>query len=377
MRFYRLTSSLGIGLAALLAVLVPPTGAGASDQVYTVAGVAVDVTAGSATEARAAAIAEGHQKALQALFRRLVVEQDLSRAPQLAPAEIEPLVRDFSVANERTSAVRYLADMTFRFKPASIRALLRQWAVRFAETQSRPMVVLPVADGPEGSVLWEEPNPWRQAWSARFGAGDLVPLLAPVGDLSDIATIDAARALAGDPGALSAIARRYNSEQVLISRARIAGDPAGGTGAATVANSRFDGGRITALGSTTYRQQAGEAADRFLARVADAVAGTVQRDWKARNVIEFGSKAALPVTAAIRSLDEWLAIRQRLTGLPAIESVQMVSLSRSQAAVNLVYFGSQQQLSTALAQKGLILSRSLANDWQLVLDKRVVPQASQ
>ncbi len=377
MRFYRLIPSLEPGLLLLLVALAPLPAAAAADSVYTVAGVAVDVTAETVAKAREAAIGEGHEKALQALFRRIVVEQDLARLPQLSPAEIEPLVRDFSVANERTSAVRYLADMTFRFKSASIRALLRQRSIRFAETQSRPMVVLPIAETSAGMTLWEEPNPWRQAWSARYGGGDLVPLVTPVGDLSDIAAVDATRALAGDPAALTAIARRYGSQDVLISKAAISGELGAGEGAATISNTRFANRQTSALGSTSYRQEAGEDSARFLARVTDAVAGLVQRGWKSRNVIEFGTKGTLLVVAPLRSVSEWLAIRQRLSGLPTVERANPVTLSRNKAELSLVYYGSEQQLATALAQRGLILSRSLSDGWLLSLDARATSQSTQ
>lgn len=377
MRFYRLIRSLKPGLLLLLVALVPPPAAAAADSVYTVAGVAVDVTAETVAKAREAAIGEGHSKALQALFLRIVVEQDLSRVPELSPAEIEPLVRDFSVANERTSAVRYLADMTFRFKSASIRALLRQRSIRFAETQSRPMVVLPIAETPAGTVLWAEPNPWRQAWSARYGGGDLVPLTTPVGDLSDIATIDAARALAGDAAALTAIARRYGSQDVLVSKAAISGDLEADAGTAAISNMRFANGEITDLGSISYRQEAGEDSARFLARVTGAVAGLVQRGWKAQNVIEFGTQGTLLVAAPLRTVSEWLAIQQRLSGLPTVERANLVTLSRSKAELNLIYFGNEQQLTTALAQKGLVLSRTLSGGWLLSLDAGVTSQSTQ
>lgn len=391
MWFYRLISLLrtrnpfggaACGSAAVRTLLwsiglVVPAELSASDRVYTVGGVAVDVTAESVTQARATAIAEGHQKALNRLFRRIVLEADLSRVPRRSGPEIEALVRDFSVSDERSSDVRYLADMTFRFKPAAIRGLLRQQAIRFAETQSKPMLVLPIVESESSALLWQDPNPWRDAWARRPSGSNLVPLIAPIGDLADVAAIDAGKAAAGDAVALGAISRRYGDAKVLISRARLEGDLAAGSGKARISNRRFAAGKVADIGATTYAQTAGEDAAGFLARVTEAVALQVQRSWKERNVLEFGTKGQLQVTVPFGSFKEWLAVKKRLAGLPSIESAILANLTRNKAELELAYFGSEAQLTTALAQRSLVLSKGLSDSWQLRLDAAVSALSTQ
>jgi hypothetical protein len=87
-------------------------------------------------------------------------------------------VRDFSVAREKASSVRYIARLNYRFKADEVRDLLRAYNVPFAETPSRPVVVLPVYEIGASAVLWDEPNPWRQQWNAKDEPQGLVPLIA-------------------------------------------------------------------------------------------------------------------------------------------------------------------------------------------------------
>ena len=79
-------------------------------EVFTVREVAVDARARTASEARTQGLQRGQIDALNQLFRRLVPRSFHGELPQLAPRDVIDLVQDFSVANERASAVRYLAD---------------------------------------------------------------------------------------------------------------------------------------------------------------------------------------------------------------------------------------------------------------------------
>ena len=186
------------------------SGAVADVAVYQVSGIPVDVTAETATSAREAALAEGHREAYRRLMARLVLEDDAAYVPSLSQPEIAQLIQDFSVSGEKTSAVRYLADLTFRFKPEAVRDLFRANRLRFTETRSKPLLVLPIYLSERGEVLlWEEDNIWAFAWAERDLTEELVPILVPLGDLGDVAAIDVQRAVAGDSDAMSDIALRY------------------------------------------------------------------------------------------------------------------------------------------------------------------------
>jgi hypothetical protein len=106
--------------------------------------VSVDVTATTVTEARERAFTDGRINALRVVLLRLVSQADVARLPQPAADDVIQMVLEFSLANEHTSAVRYLADMTVRFNPTAVRALLRAAHVSFTEAVSRPMVLLPL-----------------------------------------------------------------------------------------------------------------------------------------------------------------------------------------------------------------------------------------
>ena len=127
----------GLALAVLLWGLGGSHPARAAVDPFSVSGVTVDATAATAAAARDAALAEGQRKAVRMLLERLTAPADHARLPKPSDAEITGLVAGFEVQEERTSPIRYLATLTYSFRPTAVRGLLRGAGVPFAETGSR------------------------------------------------------------------------------------------------------------------------------------------------------------------------------------------------------------------------------------------------
>lgn len=369
-----LVLAFGLALSGFL-----PLGAGSalaqnSSDIFTVRDVPVDETAATAADARQTALAVGQRRAFRRLMNRLVPEAHQSSIPALGSNLLQYYVLDFSVDNERTSAVRYLADLTFRFNADEVRNLLRSNSVGFAETRSKPLLVLPVFISPEaGPTLWFDPNPWRETWARRPGDSGLVPMTVPIGDLGDISAIDGQRAVAGDPDALRAIAARYDVDDVLLAEVSVSGDPETGSAVLEVVTRRFQ----DAVNSVTLRdkliQVTGEPYEALLTRAADRIDGAIQEAWKQQNVLQFGNQRSILVFVPLGNLDDWLKVRRRLDGVAAIQQTGLTTLSRDEAQLEITFVGDEQRLTRALAQRDLFLALRQDSNWELTLAERQVP----
>lgn len=347
--------------AALLSAAgaVPPAAA-QSDSIFTVRGIPVDATAESVTQARAQAIAQGQARAFDRLIQRLVMDQERQFVPEIGSNEIGSMVTDFSVANERTSDVRYLADMTVRFQGDAVRNFLQRAGVNYAETQARRIVVVPLYRDEEGWRLWDSPNPWHEAWLDGPYNDDLVPFEAPLGDIDDVTAIDVEAARNGDSSALRAIAERYGAQEVLLAEAQVSGNPA----TVQVQAQRLLGGSGRTV-SDQVSQGEGEDLAAALRRAAERVAAAYQDEWKAQNVLRFGSESQLVAEVPIQSLGEWMEIRSRLQSLPQIRNIQIIYLTRGEARINLTYLGDQAGLSRILGQRDLSLLPRPQGEWAI------------
>lgn len=353
---FALVFALGLGLAA-----PQPAAARTVGDVYVVADVPVDASGTSATEAREIALAEGRVAAAQILLRRLTVRADWPRLPALDAAAAEAMVAGLGIANERSSATRYLADLTVRFRPGPVRAFLRNAGVRFTDNQAAPALLLPVLDTPGMRVLFDEPNPWRAAWNSLDLANTLVPLIMPLGDLEDISAITGAQALSaaqsGDWQAVAGLAARYGTEQVLVAHA-VWQDGAGLDVTLT---------RLTPAGrdATTRRFEAASLEEAVATAAADLQAALIAA-WKAENAVAFGLEQTLPVSVEFASLAEWQRIRKALGETSIVQQVDIVAVSPRGAQVALRVAGPVETVAASLAQRRLRLEEA-DGYWMLAL----------
>jgi hypothetical protein len=364
-RFHIVRRSILTGLlAAVFAVVAALAAEALAPDVFEVKGVAVDVTAETAAQARERALAEGEGVAFRRLLERLTLRADHPRLPKLGPRDISVYVKDFAVADEKTSAVRYLARLSFRFQAGPIRRLLTDSDVPFAETPSKPVLVLPVYQAAGALLLWDDPNPWRDAWKAVPPLDGLVPLALPLGDLADIAAIGAEQAVKGDVRRLNAVAARYGAGDAIVAHGTLGISARLGRPEVEVFVTRYG----TTLQEQTivksFSATEEEGIDGMLARAAAELARQVEDNWKKDNLLQFETSAVAAAKVPIRRLADWLEVRKRLSGIAVVGRVDMVLISLDEVRINLHYFGSEEQLVVALEQADLVMS---AEDGEWVL----------
>ena len=343
-----------LAVGGSLALATGPGGA-ATEEVFAVSDVAVDVTAETAASASFQAIAAGQRRALDRLLRRITLSDDYPRHPDLTDDVIAALVQDLVVQEEKRSSTRYIATLTFRFKRNEIRRLLRRQGIAFTETRSKPLLVLPVYEAVGAQFLWDEPNPWRAAWNRHPAEPDsLLPLVLPDGDLVDVGAIGPAQALAGETARLGEIGARYGVEDTLVAHAVLAVDFAQDAPRLDITLKRFgrSGERVIVDGIT------GRPAQGTDALLADGVAQVIARlreRWKRDTVLRFGDEARVSVAVPLRDLGEWLEIRERLRAVAVVSQVELEELSRRRAQIVLHFLGAPAQLVLSLAQNDLDL----------------------
>ncbi len=356
-RSARLFASIAIVAATMLA-----TQGSLRADIFEIDNIQVDVAAETAALARQQALQQAEKRAFYALMQRLALREDQDRIPELGREDIQSYVRDFSVVSEKASSVRYIATLSYRFKPEEIRQFLRAFGVPFAETKSKPVVVLPVLEVGARVLLWDEPNPWRRGWGERRSPEGLVPLYLALGDLTDITTIGAAEALAGDNAKLNAIAERYGAAQTIVAHANISIEPSTGQQIATITLLRPSNPLPIDQRSQTYTQLADESVSEMLTRLTEETVQQIEDSWKRDNVIWTEGTGVLAVTVPITGLPDWLSVKKQLGEVTIVRRAEIVLMSRDQVRVNIHYAGGPDQLTTALEQTNLSLQQE-SGEW--------------
>ena len=335
-----------------------------AQDVFTVANIYVDVTDKTASVARKKALAIGEKKAFEILLKRLTLRIDHDSLPVLDSKEISAYVQDFGITDEKNSEIRYLAYLTYRFKPNDIRFLLRDNNVQFAETISKPILILPVYKLAGAVFLWDDPNPWRDAWLNNFGSTNpkmksqlfgLVPIIFGNGDLNDIATISAELAVKGDMKSLTAITKKYNVDKTLVAfssfRSTTSGMPM-----VAVRVFEYNKDAQKHLFSLQIKANNNEDIKTLLDRVTRETAVQIEELWKVDNLLKFERIGVMAVTYPIGALEEWVDAKRRLMKVAVIENIELVIFSRKEVRFNIHFIGEAEQLQLALAQLDMELN---------------------
>ncbi len=355
-------------LAATLALVSTDAALGQTepggDGIFTVLDVAVDATANTAAAARVKAHVEGHRAAFERLMTRLVPRNRRAEVPAVTFDGITQLVHSFGVDQEKTSAVRYLATLRFEFDRDAARSFLREAGLAFAETQSKPVLVLPVLRRAGVYLLWDAQNTWRKAWSDLPAPDGLVPMIAPKGDLSDVNDISADQAVRGRQDRLDAIVQRYGASDAILALAVVDTRRLGNAPVVQVTITRFgtqDADRTTVLSVVA---EPGSSIEDTITAAAPRASAQIEEDWKLDNLLRFDLPQELIAVLELDELSDWVAMERVLSEIAFIEAIDLLALSRGGVTVRLRYLGNQEQLALALSQHDVRLVKD-ADHWIL------------
>lgn len=365
---YRIAGLAAVGITAASWAIVGPPGhwgrdAGAigvalaqpaAAEPFTVTGVAVDVTAATASEARDQAFSEGARVALAQLIEGLAGVIPTVDAASLPAEEIGALIQAFEVEEERTSPGRYRGTLTYIFREDAIRALLGPDVAGLPDSAAPirpapPVLILPVLQDFDSVRLWDSPNPWHEAWLDYEAGPNAVPVIVPFGDLADVLDVDVDRAIAGDADALTAIRNRYEAASTVVAIV----EPTGRS--VTVRLERY--GAVEDLGITTITMANEQALPSALAAAVGRVAERLAADWRQIAAVPTGPTNAMLVLVPLESNRDWFRIRSRLQAIPALVDTDVASLSPQEAVIELAYRGEEQDFLVALRRQGLTLNQ--------------------
>jgi hypothetical protein len=337
-----------IVLAVLLftAAFAAPT-ARAQESLYTVANVHVDAGGASSTEALNAAIAQGRSRAFQVLYRRLTRQADWNRQPALDAATLLRLGRGYTIANERRSTTRYVADVTYIFNPDAVTRTLRAAGIIFAQTAARRILVIPMSPGVGR-------GPWAQALMAPAFQTSLVPFTVTGADAdAELAGLNFESAGWND---VSAVASRNRVTEVALVQAVYA------NGKMTVNIRRLGLGETPARVSVDVPMV--QTVSTTYPAAAQAAVRAIEDIWKTRNSIDTTQRGRLTVDVRIASLAQWGELQSQLAAISNVTGMSVTAMTTGYARIVLTTIGGTEQLREALAGAGLSLTNR-GGQWTL------------
>lgn len=395
--------------AAMLLITISHAAARDTDTeaaVFTVTGVSVDETAEDAAAARAAALRKARTTAFEKLGERLVPDETRRKAV-LADADeqtVSTLIESFEINEEALSDTRYIATLTFYFRPEITKKFFQSRVYgELVTSMPDTVLVLPVirySDITTGSVFWGERNPWLAAWQKYDPDRSFVPVRIPAGDTTDLRLAAESDVTRHHGEAIDRLMQRYRATDAVMAIFEVEDASfrygllhlyaLDGDGMEHVRTVNLDNGEniegalfTDGIEKTVFyledrwQQSAGQNAK----QPAPAPSGPLAFFGYGGNtqpVTETNEKAPIIADIAFTNMGEWLAIQKRVEETFSVDDIEVLSLGRNSARTKISFRGSEEQLRRAFGQQGLELAVPVTSAYSKAEDRvyglHVTPQ---
>jgi hypothetical protein len=333
-----------------------------SGPIFTVGRVSVSATAADAVKAKDKAIAQGQEKALRLLLKRLTPFSAHNRLPLMEAGQAERMIDGMSVRSERNSSTQYLATLDFTFQSRAVTRMLNRLGLPYASERSPQISVLPVLVE-KGVLKPAGRNPWQKS----FDSLDLDHMLTPmkvVPPRPDFIAPTFNGASAGAPSLMETLKFQYRAKHMVLAYADIDRN-------AGALNVRLMGTDPAGEISLTRRYKI---YDQDLAevtrRAARISAQMIQDRWKLTRLAAQGALDGpselerMDVTAEFTGAREWRKMHAALRQAPGMRGLEVKSLYARGASISLQYPGGPQRLAKVLQRYGIVLE-SRGGGWTL------------
>lgn len=329
-----------------------------ANDLYSIKRVSVKAQAGERTvpKTRDAALWMGEQRALERVISRLVTPASRDRALQLIrdlkPSQIRALIDNYEVVRESVSAIAYEGEITYHFNPDEIRKFFKRHSLNYIERVSSPVVLVMVMRALDTVWIWEETNLWLSFWEGKKPSSPMVPFIL-AGSAEDRTYLRRRDLLALRQDRLSAVMSSYklSSEtgRILVVALDFHSSDANPFSSLDV--------RVVEIDNLGQRQRyaisvpEAETLEARLLLAQSLAILAIEDNWKINLPPLTEERSTAQLEIEIRSFQDWLAIRDRLSDRDKFSNVLFHKLSLRDALVSVTYNGSIEGLVKAVAQQ--------------------------
>ena len=339
----------------LLALVLGTRVAGAD--LYTVSNIPISAELATAKEARSAAIQNGETDAFWVLMKKMVAPENLQLVQMPPEEEIVNWVQHVSLANEKTTATKYMANLTVRFYENKIQDFLTAHQIPFLAQELPSAVVVPVWEKDGKLFVLDEQNPLYAYLRNHGVSGKDDKIVVPAGDLEEM--VLAREGIENqDREALKKLAEKYETESVLV---LVVSE----NNSTVHVRTRYVP-TVPVLETEKYLNVSDTDTRNFPARIWQRVLTDRKELWNKSKMQNFESAMTFWVQVPIVQLNEWRIVRGKLEKANIVENLTVRAFRPGKVWVTWQYKGTSGELNRQLKSLGLYLDASdISGAWVL------------
>lgn len=322
-------------------LLAAPAVQAGTDNLYS-AEIFVDVTAENASVAREKAMNEANRKAFLAIAQRLTTANGVDALSRLSDGQILNFIKEISIVSEKASDVRYIANLKVAVNENIFKNYLREKNISFAVGSDANILIIPTFREFPGDkpLLWEEANPWRQAWDEKPRQQGLLKFSGVSSSPENTAILNADNALASDGTVLDKIGRLNGTSDIYIADAVYNG---------------IEGLKIVLRSYKTGTEETinvpGGRSPQLFEDAITEITARIGNKIKQQDIVESQHQEEITVLFKYTSIREWLSLEKELRSIGIINRIAVDAIGNNRVQFKLAFVGGENKLLRALRDK--------------------------
>ncbi len=341
----------------------------AAEDLYLISNIKIDTTSESSIKAKEEGTNIAVREAFNKLLSRLSVMSDrYNLTEEISKVDPMNLVQEIIINSEKTSTVRYIADINIKFKKEEIDKFLREHDVSIIQTTSKPVLIVPTyKDSPYAPArLWED-NPWLNLWQENGSNNKIVPIYVPLGDINDMQEITLPGIASNKFDMIENIKTRYSVKDVFICEAEVSYDINKiKIHLNKVTSESFEDLDININIMRTPSEDLNSALKKGILKISEEL----ENSWKQNKIIDFTTDKEIIVMVPFKDLHQWGEISQKIQNNSLIKNYQLEAMRKDLAQIKIRFSGEINDLSSSLKLQDLVLGTG--NNVYIIKDKGYV-----
>ena len=255
--------------------------------------------------------------------------------------DVSSLVTSYSIENEKFNKERYSALITVNYDIEKIDMLLRKKKLKYFAGNGPKILVLPLMSFNDQLILWDDPNPWFEAWIERPIDGNLTEFIIPEGDVNDLITISAEDTRELNFSKIRNIALKYNVKKVMVPFLTIVKKDK----KYYLSLRCFDGlsKEILNIEITKETNESNFAIALF--ETLNSFTSFYDDYWVADNIKKIESQVLVEVNIMYDSFRDWTYIKKTINNSKNVKSFKVLSLSTNESFSEIKLINTKQFIS--------------------------------
>ena len=298
---------------------------------YTVKDIYIEFNLDNNKDYREKALNTAYKQALLRYLNWVTLEQKEEIVKLIDSIVIKDFVSGYSIDSEKFKKNKYNALISVNFEKKKIIDFLESKFIKYSLQEGPKTLILPLMHFNNRLILWDDPNPWFEAWLSRPLDPNLNKFLLPTGEVGDLITLSAIDAKNLQYYKLKNISVKYGVKKILVLIVNVNKEKNDYTLDLKV----FNGLEQKEVSLEGFNFLPGNDLNKDLLKLANQFSFYYDDLWVKKNIDKNNLKSRWVVEIRYTKFNQWIKFKNRLLNSDKVKNLVVSRLSNKKAILEI------------------------------------------